>query len=131
MHPCLQAAMRQLRPGCVLKCTSLARVKAKRTGESMASMGMPPMSLRRSAAACRCASCLMTWYTVRCITHSLQSVVAFTVAALGAEYSSASSPKPLQQVHEVSRVGSTSVSDDVVHCVLHPPQLAVCGRPGR
>ena len=56
-----------------------------RTGDSMDSMGMPLMSLRRSADAWRSAVCLMTWYTERCMTHSLQSVVALTVAARGAE----------------------------------------------
>lgn len=39
---------------------------------------------------------LMAVYTARSITHSLLSAAATTVAARGAEYSRASSPKELQ-----------------------------------
>ena len=50
---------------------------------------------RLSAASSSACARLMTVYTARSITHSLQSVSASTVAARGALYNSASSPNPL------------------------------------
>ena len=96
-----------------------AAQQAGLTGDSMDSMGIPLMSLRFSAAACRWAVCLMTWYTARCMTHSLQSVVAFTVAARGAEYSSASSPKPLQNRPLVSPCAAWPQARARPQAVLH------------
>lgn len=60
-------------------------------------MGTDATILRLRAFSCSWYVRLMAMYTVRSITHSLQSVIASTEAALGELYSSANSPKPLHQ----------------------------------
>ena len=59
-------------------------------------MGTEVTIARLSVASSSWCARLMAPYTARSMTHSLQSVTASTVAARGALYSSASSPKPLR-----------------------------------
>ncbi len=76
-----------------------ARIRCNREGptwDNTESRGTAFRSLRLWAAVDCVYSILMALYTARSITHNLQGELARTVAALGAEYNSANSPKPLQ-----------------------------------
>ena len=96
------------------------------TWDKTDSKGTALRSLRLCAAVDWVACILMALYTARSITHSLQGELARTVAALGAEYNSASSPKPLQMSTQVLIKVCQKVLISLRACMWHE---AMCMHP--